>query len=183
MTDVTLRRWRGDDDELAQVAVLYADAFAQAPYDEDRAGNLVAFPERVRRYAREKADFRLILAVENEAVVGFVLGTGIAPGDWWRDRLAETLSPDVQTTWLPEESFSVVELAVSSDRRRSGIARELMDAVLAEVPYDTVTLGCYAAAVPARTLYARLGWTPIATDISIAGSPPLWIFGKRLNDL
>lgn len=155
-------------------------AFAEQPYGEDRAENLKSFPARVRRCAAEEPDFRLLVAFESSALVGFVLGTGIGVGDWWRDRVAEVLDPQHITQWLRDESFCVAELAVAPTHRRGGVAQSLMDAVLVDLPYETAILGCYGDAVSARTFYSNTGWQLLASDLRISHSPELCLFGRNL---
>lgn len=181
MSSIRISSWSGSESELAQVAELYASAFAEQPYGEDPATNRASFPARVHRNATERPEFRLLMARVDARLAGFVLGTGVGAGDWWRDRLSTALPLDVQARWLRDECFSVAELAVDPAHRRSGVAQELMNAVTEDLPYATAILSCYADATAARALYTALGWTTIATDLRIGDSPSLWLFGRRLR--
>ena len=181
MTGIRLRAWDGSDAQLALIADLYADTFSEPPYREDPAESRASLIERVPRYAATKPHFRLIIAWDGATVAGFAFGTGIAAGDWWRDHIVDLLPPTARTTWLRDECFSVAELAIAPEHRRRGIAGRLMAELLAEAPYPTAVLGCYADAKPARQLYAALGWQELVTDVHIGKSPALCILGRMLS--
>ncbi|WP_407358237.1 GNAT family N-acetyltransferase [Microbacterium sp. LTA6] len=181
MSKIRITAWDATDTQLERSAELYASVFAEPPYGEDPETSRSSFIERVQRYALSHADFRFLIATHGDDVIGLVLGTGAAEGDWWRDRLTEVLSHEQQEEWLGEACFSIAELAVSPDFRREGAAEQLMDAVLENLPYETAILGCYAEALPARRLYARLGWDTIESGVHIGASPALEILGRRLR--
>ncbi|WP_309104444.1 GNAT family N-acetyltransferase [Microbacterium sp.] len=174
--------WDGTDDQLTQAAELYADVFAEPPYDEERATSLAGFPSRVKRYAAEKPEFRLLLASEGDRVVGLALGTGIGPGDWWWDRASEELAPAARQAWLDAECFCVAELAVAASHRRRGMAEDLMDAVLRDLPYATALLGCYQDASAAQRLYTGLGWTVVDPAVQFTEERAVQVMGRRLTD-
>jgi ribosomal protein S18 acetylase RimI-like enzyme len=181
MVSARIRRWDGSDEQLRTIAEIYAAVFAEPPYGEDPAENLRTFPARVRRYEAEKPELRLLVAWQDSAIVGFVLGTGIAGGDWWRDHLVEAIDPVLAETWLGDECFSVAELAVSVGHRRSGIAAALMDAVLDALPYTVAVLGCTVDAVAAQQFYRSQGWKVLVPSLRIADSPASSLFGLRLR--
>lgn len=179
MTGIRILEWDGGDAELELVAGLYAQTFAEPPYEEDVAESRAGITERIRRSRSTKPHFRLLLAWDDSVLTGFVLGTGIGPGDWWRDHAAELLTAEQQRTWLQDECFCVVELAVASDHRRGGVAGALLDAVVVALPYDTAVLSCYSTALPARRFYASAGWQELAVEVRMASSPALCILGRR----
>ncbi|MDR2999113.1 MAG: GNAT family N-acetyltransferase, partial [Microbacterium sp.] len=106
---------------------------------------------------------------------------GIAEGDWWRDRIAVALDPEAREMWLRDECFSVDELAVEPEHRRSGLAGLLMSSMLTDLTYETAVLGCYAAAHGARRFYASLGWQEVAADLRIGDGPAIDILGRHLD--
>lgn len=176
-----IEQWDGDEKQLLAIAGLYADAFAEPPYEEDPVRSLVEFPDRVRRYAVEKPEFRLFHASEHGEVLGFVLGTGIGPGDWWWNRLNETLAEPHRTLWLDQQQFAIAELVVKASARRSGVGRALMKEVLADLPYDSALLACYPNAVAPQRLYASLGWTVIDPHARVSETHPTQIMGVKLR--
>lgn len=175
-----LRAWDGSADMLTRAADLYAEVFAEPPYDEDVAGSRASFIERTERYAARKPEFRLVVAEEGTGLVGLVMGSGAGQGDWWRDRVAESVPAPVVQGWLDEECFFVAELAVASAHRRTGIAASLMARALDGLPYDAAVLTCYSAAAATRRFYAALGWQELAVDFRVADSPALCLLGIRL---
>lgn len=174
--------WDGSDGQLGEAAELYAETFAEPPYDEDRSESVASFTTRVSRYAMDKPEFRLLLATEDSQIVGLVLGTGISRGDWWRDRLEAALPAATKDEWLDAEGFSVSELAVAASRRRQGVAAALMEAVLHDLPYATALLGCYQDAGPAQQLYTALGWSVIDPAVRISDAREIQVMGLRLNE-
>lgn len=181
MTGIRISTWEGDVAELASAADLDARTFAESPYDEDAETSRVSFIDRTRRYAASKPHFRLLLAREGADAVGLALGTGIADGDWWRDRVAPLLDEDVRDRWLGESCFCVMELAVENRHRRSGVASTLMDALLAGLPYSTAVLSRHAEADSAGRFYAAHGWREIAQGIRIGDSPALCALARDLR--
>ncbi|MFB7250783.1 GNAT family N-acetyltransferase [Microbacterium sp. NPDC056234] len=181
MTGVLITKWDGDEAELTRAAELYARVFAEQPYREEVEASRTSFMERIRRYGASKPHLRLVLAKDGADVVGLALGTGIAAGDWWRDRIAPLLEHDARARWFGDGCFSVMELAVALAHRRSGIAANLMDALLKDLPYATAVLSRYAEAEDAGRFYASLGWREIATGIRIGDSPALCVLARDLR--
>lgn len=181
MTGPRIAAWEGNSAELELAANLYAHTFAEPPYDEDIEASRTGFIAQVHRYRASNPHFRLIFAWEGAELTGLVMGTGITAGDWWRDHVIDFLDADQQAIWLQDECFAVVELAVSSVKRRSGLARTLVDAVFKDLPYETAVLGSSSAALPAREFYAAQGWTEIAADVRIDNSPAFCILGRNIH--
>lgn len=181
MTGVRISTWDSSDEQLDRAADLYARTFAEAPYDEDAEASRASFTERIRRYAASRPHFRMLLASEGADAAGLALGTGIAAGDWWRDRVAPLLDEGTRDRWLGVSCYSVMELAVDRKHRRSGVASALMDALLADLPYSTAVLSRYADADSAGRFYAAQGWHEIATGIRIGDSPALCVLARDLR--
>lgn len=181
MTGIRITVWDGDEHELARAGDLYAQTFAEAPYLEDASAARASFVERIHRYAITKPDVRLLLAWDGTDAVALALGTGIAAGDWWRDRMAALLDEDVLRRWFGDTCFCVMELAVRRSHRRGGVAAALMEELLADVPYATAVLSRYAEAEAAAQFYGALGWAEIATGIRIGDSPELCVLARDLR--
>jgi len=181
MTSVRIASWDGDAAQLDAAADLYARTFAEAPYEEDAAASRASFVERIRRYAASKPNFRLLLARDEARVIGLALGTGIAAGDWWHDRVVPLLADDIRRRWFGESCFCVQELAVDSSARRSGVASLLLDGLLADLPYPTAVLSRHADAPAAGSFYTARGWHEIAAGIRIGDSPALCVLARDLQ--
>nr|WP_198346667.1 GNAT family N-acetyltransferase [Microbacterium sp. MAH-37] len=179
---IRIAAWDRTPDQLRRAADLYGRVFAEPPYGEDVEQSRHSFTERVNRNSLNKPEFRLILALDGADVVGLVLGSGIAEGDWWRDRIAGAMGTVAGDAWLGTECFSVDELAIAPEHRRTGIAGALMGAVLEGLPYESAVLGCYTAALSARRFYESQGWQEIAADLRIANGASLGVLGIRLDD-
>ena len=173
--------WDGSGEQLRSIAELYAAVFTEPPYGEDRVESIESFESRACRYATEKPEFRLLTAVEDSRVIGLVLGTGIAAGDWWWDRLDAALPRASREDWLDAECFSVAELSVAGSHRRLGVAAALMGAVLKDLPYSTALLGCHPDALPAQRLYRALGWSVIDPAARITPARAIQVMGIRLG--
>ena len=93
-------------------------------------------------------------------LVGFAFGTTALPDQWWPSRVAPVIGAERAEREL-YGSFVIYELVVSSDWRRHGIATRLMHALLAGLPQPRVTLSTECDNMPARALYARLGFQPL----------------------
>lgn len=175
-----IRAWDGDQDSLDKAAELYAIAFSEAPYNEHLQASRTSFRARVAKNTHTKPHFRLMLAWQQNALVGLAFGCGISAGDWWRDQVVPQLPDELSVTWFGDDAFAVEELAVAPAHRRGGVAASLLQNLLQDVPYSTAVLGAYADAVPARGFYRRHGWTEFASGIQV-GRIELCLFGLQLS--
>ena len=111
--------------------------------------------------ARE--DFKLVAARE-ENVVGFAYGFTGQRGQWWSDRIAAAVGPELAAEWIGGH-FEVVELAVLPAFRRQGIGAALMQELMRGLPNSRALLTTYADDRPAPRLYRRLGWRLLVPDL------------------
>ena len=101
--------------------------------------------------------FRLALAHADHRLVGFAYGYTGQRGQWWTDRAASVLAPEVARDWLGGH-FEVVSLGVLADQRSRGLGSALLTHLLADLPHERALLMTTAdVADPARRLYDRLG--------------------------
>lgn len=161
---------------------VYAAAFGQPPYRET-AADAVLLRERVERYGR-RPGFRLPVTADGPdgPVTGFGLAVYAYPGDWWRDRVAGAIGPDLAARWLPAEgTLEVVHVAVDPARQRRGLGRRLLASLTAEARTSTGVLSCDPAAIPAQRLYLAHGWQLITASLSYQpGVAPRWLMGADL---
>lgn len=119
-----------------------------------------------RHTARE--GFRLARAYADGRAVGFAYGYTGRSGQWWTDRVRQTLPPEVAAAWL-DGHFEVVSIGVLPEARGRGTGRALLRALLADLPHDRLLLMTTADADdPARRLYAAEGWEVVGPGSSDA---------------
>jgi ribosomal protein S18 acetylase RimI-like enzyme len=111
----------------------------------------------------DRDDFKLV-AARKENVVGFAYGFTGKRGQWWSDRVAEAIGPELTAEWIGGH-FEVVELAVLPKARRQGIGTELMQELMRDLPNPRALLTTYADDRPAPRLYRRLGWQLLVPDL------------------
>ena len=75
-----------------------------------------------------RTGFRLALARDHGALVGFAYGYTGEPGQWWTDNAAKVLHPDVASDWLGGH-FELVSIGVDESARGAGVGRQLMAAL------------------------------------------------------
>ncbi len=154
-------------DYQGEIADVYHGAFGMPPYRENEID--------VERFARsflrhvERNGFRCFVAREGEQVAGFTYGYPGAPGGWWREAVADALSPATVKKWL-DDYFELAELAVSPAMQGRHLGSRLHDALLDGVPQRTAALSAYQADTVAMRLYRRRGWVPLISDFRFPGN-------------
>jgi GNAT superfamily N-acetyltransferase len=109
--------------------------------------------------------FRLARARDGERLVGFAYGYTGERGQWWTERVARVLEPDVAAEWLGGH-FDLVILGVLEEARQRGVGGALLQEVTRGLPQPRWTLMTTADADdPARHLYAREGWQVIGPGL------------------
>ncbi|WP_250031150.1 GNAT family N-acetyltransferase [Paractinoplanes maris] len=155
-------------DDTAALWPVYDAVFADHP-------SFAAWRERVWDRHTVRGGFRLARAYRESELVGFAYGYIGEPGQWWTDNARRVLAPDVADAWLGGH-FELVSLGVLESARRSGIGRELIRALLADLEPGRVLLMATADSTdPARRLYASAGWQVLGPGIG----PGTVILGMR----
>jgi broad specificity phosphatase PhoE/GNAT superfamily N-acetyltransferase len=150
---------------------VYRAAFGAPGYDET--------DDDVRRFMAEtlpthasRAGFRMVTLRLGPDLLGFAYGYTGERGQWWTDNVAGGVPAAVDQGWFGGH-FEVVELAVDPAAQGRGFGAALMDHLLLGLPHDRALLSTYRDDRPAPRLYARLGWTRLATGVLDGGSD-LW---------
>jgi ribosomal protein S18 acetylase RimI-like enzyme len=113
-----------------------------------------------------RAGFRLATAYDGVRLVGFGYGYTGEHGQWWTDRAATVLSPEVAEEWLGGH-FELVSIGVLDVARRRGVGRALLDRLTGDLAHPHWLLMTTANADdPARHLYARAGWEVVGPGFS-----------------
>ena len=116
-----------------------------------------------RHAARE--GFRLARAYDGGRLVGFGYGYTGQPGQWWTDRAAEVLGPEVAAEWLGKH-FELVSIGVLPATRGRDVGRRLMHTLTEELRHGRwLLMTTVDADDPARRLYASTGWSVIGPGL------------------
>jgi ribosomal protein S18 acetylase RimI-like enzyme len=146
-------------DELGEV---FAAAFGAPGYDEWADPTGFATEMLPKHSGRE--GFKLVAAEQDGRVVGFAYGFTGRRGQWWSDRVADAVAPELAAEWIGGH-FEVVELAVHPGSQGRGIGGTLMTELLREVENPRALLTTYVDDRPAPRLYRRLGWQLLVADL------------------
>jgi ribosomal protein S18 acetylase RimI-like enzyme len=139
----------------AELGVVFAAAFENGDAEHFATDQLPTHADR--------EDFKLVVARE-ENVFGFAYGFTGRLGQWWSDRIAAAVSPELAAEWIGGH-FEVVELAVLPDARNQGIGAALMQELMRDLANSRALLTTYADDRPAPRLYRRLGWQLLVPDL------------------
>lgn len=112
-----------------------------------------------------RSGFRLARAHDAGRLVGFGYGYTGERGQWWTDRAAEVLGPDVAEEWLGGH-FELVSIGVVAEARGAGVGGDLLRTLVAGLPQERWVLMTSADADdPARHLYAAQGWEVVGPGL------------------
>ena len=146
-----------------ELASVYLSAFGAPGYDEE--------PERAEQFASEqipthaaRENFKLVVSRADGSMTGFAYGFTGHRGQWWSDRIAAAVTPQLADEWIGGH-FEVVELAVRVETQRRGLGVELMNALIKDLPNRRALLTTYSDDRPAPRLYRRLGWKLLVPDL------------------
>lgn len=139
--------------------LVYAEAFAEPPYDEDETDVSAAF-HRFRSQTR-KPGFRSTLARGSDGQpVGIAYGFPLGPQTVWWDELTDPV-PEEMRREDGRRTFGLMELAVRAPWRGQGISRRLHDGLLDGVDAERVLLNVHPASVAAVAAYRAWGYRKV----------------------
>lgn len=138
----------------ADVVSIYAEAFADPPYNRGMA-HVDGFAAALHRHA-DRDGFVAFGACVGDERVGFTYGYTTERNQWWHEQVRVALGARADH-WLTD-SFEYVELALLSRYRRLGIGKRLHDALLAAQPHPRAVLSTIDAVTAGRRLYESAGW-------------------------
>ena len=120
-------------------------------------GRVTSFADTIRRHA-QLGGFRAFGALNSKRrLVGFSYGYSSQPGLWWREQIAQPLSPQQRAYWLAD-AFELAELHVHPSAQGNRLGSQLHDLLLDGQPHRTALLSVMHRSERARQLYARRGW-------------------------
>ena len=118
--------------------------------------------------------------LQGEQLVGFGYGYLVAPGQWWHDQVRNALDRRTAKQWLPG-AFEVCELHVHPDSQSRGLGRQLLHALVADLPNPVALLSTPDADTKAFRLYHADGFVDLARGHHFPGDArPFAILGARL---
>ncbi|MGH3782728.1 MAG: GNAT family N-acetyltransferase [Pseudonocardiaceae bacterium] len=130
----------GTDTSLDQggaVQDLYAEIYAEAPYNEGTT-EAEDFASGWHRTIDQRS-FRLVIARRAGEPIGFAFGVQLrARTKWWKGAL--TSLPDDVTTEYPGRTFAIIELAVRRPYRRQGVGRKMHSHLVADLSEERIAL-------------------------------------------
>jgi ribosomal protein S18 acetylase RimI-like enzyme len=126
----------------------------------------VAWRDQVWDRHAARAGFRLAMAWDGGALVGFAYGYTGEHGQWWTDHAAAVLHPDVASDWLGGH-FELVSIGVDAAARGAGVGGRLVAALTDGLDHSRWVLMTSADPDdPARHLYRSAGWAVIGPGLS-----------------
>jgi GNAT superfamily N-acetyltransferase len=175
---VSVRLVELDAPQLAQRVDDVLDVYAEAmevPASTARSRRSIIAAHLQRR------GLRAILALEDERVLGVAYGYHGQAGQWWHDQVHEALMPEQAEQWL-EGAFEVCELHVRPSHQGTGLGRDLLAALLHDLPVRTAVLTTPDAETRARRFYRAGGWVDLRRDLRFPGDPRTFaVLGLRLG--
>jgi ribosomal protein S18 acetylase RimI-like enzyme len=154
--------------------LIYAEAFAEPPYNESEDDVAVAFG-RFPVQARNRG-FRAALArCEDGEAVGMAYGYPLGPDTVWWDELTEPVPEDMRRE-DGHRTFGLIELAVRGPWRGRGIARRLHETLLDDLEAQRVLLNVHPGSEAASAAYRSWGYRKI-------GEVRLWGENADVHDV
>jgi ribosomal protein S18 acetylase RimI-like enzyme len=130
----------------------------------------------LRVYSSRWPEFRGLLAVVEDEVVGVGWGTRTGPGEWLHDRVAERVGADhpaLVDAWL------LNLLAVLPGFQGRGIGSMLHDALLSSLPCARAILCAREENTGARAHYRRRGWQYLEPECLIPAGERQFVVMRR----
>ncbi|WP_409469384.1 GNAT family N-acetyltransferase [Streptomyces sp. HC307] len=166
MTEITYERYEGPDAaaQLDTFLPAYEEVYVEPPYCEGPR-DVAEFIDHYQVQA-QRPGMRLVLARDEEDVVGFTYGYYLAPDTRWWKNLQDVTLPDDFTREDGRRTFVIIELAVRKPWRRRGIAAELHARLLEGLGAERITLTMRPEpeAAPAQSAYAAWGYQNVGVS-------------------
>lgn len=165
-------------DLLGAVKPLYEEVYAEDPYFEGEE-DFADFVERWNYHIQQES-FRVLLAFDEDLLVGFIYGIALSKGSQWWQGLIDDVDPDVVRE-DGQRTFAIIELVVKSAYRRNGVGAALHRRLLAGCQEERVTLLTRKEALPASAAYAAWGYSVIGRLRPGADAPVYLAMLRRLD--
>ncbi|MEO3767282.1 GNAT family N-acetyltransferase [Streptomyces sp. B8F3] len=153
---------------LGSFRLIYAEAFAEPPYEETESEVNAAF-RRFRSQSR-KPGFRAVLASAGDGEpAGMAYGYPLSADTGWWDRLTEPVAEDMRRE-DGHRTFGLMELAVRTPWRGQGIARRIHETLLHGIGTERVLLNVHPGSRAASAAYRAWGYRKVGEARPWAGA-------------
>ncbi|MCS0637800.1 GNAT family N-acetyltransferase [Streptomyces sp. LP05-1] len=150
--------------------LVYAEVFAESPYNEDEEDVAAAF--RRFRSGTRKAGFRAALARDTgDEPVGIAYGHPLSADTRWWGRLTEPVPDDIRRE-DGRRTLGLLELAVRERWRGQGVARRLHETLLDGIEAERVLLNVHPDSTAASAAYRSWGYRKVGEARPWAGADP-----------
>ncbi|MBM7437477.1 GNAT family N-acetyltransferase [Streptomyces sp. HB132] len=139
--------------------LIYAEAFAEPPYDETEEDVAAAF-RRFPLQTRNRAFSAALARSEDGEPVGMAYGYPLGPDTGWWDELTEPVPEDMRRE-DGHRTFGLMELAVRGPWRGRGVARRLHEELLDGIGAERVLLNVHPGSTAASAAYRAWGYSKI----------------------
>jgi ribosomal protein S18 acetylase RimI-like enzyme len=164
-------------DMLSAVGELYAEVYAEPPYDEGPAeveDFESSWPQQI-----DQINFRLVVARRADKPIGFAFGYQLrTQTKWWDSTL--TPIPDEITTERSGRTFAIIEVAVRRPYRQRGIGCLLHTHLIAGLSEERITLAVRPEAPAPQHAYRSWGYQPVGQIQPFPGGPVYDVMIKPL---
>lgn len=148
---------------------VYAEAFAEPPYEETEADVSAAF-RRFRSQTRKSTFVGALATTPDGEPIGMAYGYPLGPKTGWWDQLTEPVPEDMRRE-DGHRTFGLMELAVRAAWRRQGVARRLHATLLAGTDAERVLLNVRPDSKPAVAAYRSWGYRKVGDAQPWPGAP------------
>lgn len=166
----TLRLLEGPDARMARadLARIYAAAFAQPPYRKTEADVTANFARFDRQTTRP--GFRAAIAHDAHGTpLAMAYGHTLSAATGWWSTLIDPV--DEQTRHEDgARTFGLFELAVHPDHQRQHLATAVHATLIEDLPHERVILNARPEATAAIAAYTSWGYRPIGRNIPWTGA-------------
>lgn len=155
-------------DMLSSVAHLYAEIYAEPPYDEgptDVADFTSSWSQRIGQ-----RNFRLVVARRAAEPIGFAFGYQLSTRTAWWDGALTPLPGEI-TAEYPGRTFAIIEIAVRQPYRQHGVGRLLHTHLTAGLSEERITLAVRPEAPAPQHAYRSWGYQPVGQVRPFPGGP------------
>lgn len=163
---------------LSTVAELYAEIYAEPPYNEgpaDVADFTSGWPQRIGQ-----RNFRLVVARRADEPIGFAFGYQLSTRTQWWDGALTPLPGEI-TTEHSGRTFAIIEIAVRQPYRQHGVGRLLHTHLIAGLSEERITLVVRPEAPAPQHAYRSWGYRPVGQVQPFPGGPIYDVMTKPLN--